>query len=266
MLEKRTYPNGVVAFVSPLLAAAGVPHAFSTRVGGVSKGAFDSLNLGNPSGSPIRDADANITANYNRLFEAVGLRGRQLCRVHQVHGRELVLLRPGDTPPHGKQADALLTDSPEMTLSIRTADCVPILAADRKGRLVAAIHAGWRGVVAGVLPATLSAMHHLGIEPKEMVVAIGPCIGLEAFEVGDEVADEFVKAFPDLPPVKREAGRKPHVDLCHAILHQATHFGVPREQVDWSDLCTSRDRKLFYSHRRDAGLTGRLAAVIATRT
>jgi YfiH family protein len=265
MLEKRTYPNGVVAFISPLLQAAGVRHAFSTRMGGVSRGAFASLNLGNPSGSPIRDADANITENYNRLFDAIGLKDRQLCRVHQVHGRELVTLRESDAPPHGKQADALLTDSRQLTLSIRTADCVPILVADKTGRWVAAVHAGWRGVVADMLPVTLAAMHHHGIAVNDLLVAVGPCIGVNAFEVGDEVAAEFDKALPDAQVVIRENGKKPHVDLRKAVIHQAAHFGVPASQIDSADLCTYRDADLFYSHRRENGLTGRLAAVIGTK-
>lgn len=265
MLQQRTFENGVVGFVSPLLERCGVPHAFSTRIGGVSSGAFESLNLGNPSGTPIRDSDAHITANYQRLFAALGLTGRQLCRVHQVHGREVVTLRPGDTPPHGVQADALLTDSPELTLSVRTADCVPILAADVEGRFVAAIHAGWRGVIAGMLPVTLQAMRQLGVSPEKMIVAIGPCIGVQAFEVGEEVAGEFEQAFPEAPPVVRHTGRKPHVNLRQAVESQALRFGVPAEQIDTADLCTVRDASLFFSHRRDNGLTGRLAAVIATR-
>lgn len=264
MLEKRTHPNGVVAIHSSLLESAGIPHAFSTRVGGVSHGAFASLNLGNPQGA-IRDTEANLHENYLRLFAALHLTGRTLCRVHQVHGRDLLTLRDTDAPPAGHHADGLITDSPRFTLSIRTADCVPILIASRSGQLVAAVHAGWRGVVAGILPETLSAMHHLGTPIADLIVAIGPCIGVDAFEVGEEVADEFSRAFGPHAPIRRVPGQKPHVDLRRAVVHQARHFGIPESSIDHADFCTVRDAGLFFSHRRDAGLTGRLAAVIATK-
>lgn len=265
MLEPRTHPNGVVTIQSTLLARAGVRHGFSTRIGGVGRGAFESLNVGNPQGA-IRDADANIEENYRRLFEAVGLAGRRLCRVHQVHGREVVTLRKGDEPPAGKQADALLTDDPALVVSVRTADCVPILVTEKSGRLVAAVHAGWRGMVAGILPECLSALHHQGIGKEDMILAIGPCIGAEAFEVGEEVVAEFVRALGGDAPVIRVEGCKPHVDLGRAAFLQARGYGLMEEQIDHADLCTVRDERLFFSHRRDAGLTGRMAAVISPVT
>lgn len=265
MLQTRTHANGVVTIGSTILESAGVPHAFSTRIGGVSHGAFASLNLGNPQGA-IRDSEANIHENYLKLFAALGLSGRVLCRVHQVHGRALVTLRNGDAPPTGQQADGLITDSRAFTLSIRTADCVPILIAAKSGSLVAAVHAGWRGIVAGILPEALSALHHLGVPVSDMLVAIGPCIGAEAFEVGEEVAEEFVRAIGHHAPIRRDFGPKPHIDLVRAAVHQARHFGVPENAIDHGDFCTVRDSGLFYSHRRDCGLTGRLAAVISPRS
>ena len=130
MLEKRVCPNGVVCLISPLLESAGIPHAFSTRIGGVSHGAFASLNLGNPQAA-VRDSESNIAENYLRLFAGLGITGRSSASVHQVHGREIVTLRRGDPPPHGKQANALLSDNPGFALSIRTADCVPILIGEK---------------------------------------------------------------------------------------------------------------------------------------
>ena len=265
MLHAITYANGVVCFRSELLDAAGVPHAFSTRIGGISDGIFSSLNLGNPTG-PIRDSETNISENYRRLLAAIGIQDRQLCRVQQVHGREIVTLKHGDTPPSGKQADGLLTDNPSFVLSIRTADCVPILLSDTKSRLVAAVHAGWRGVIAGILGAAISAMQNRGVALHDILIAIGPCIGLDAFEVGNEVADRFEQMFPQRSVVRRQPGIKPHVDLRQAVSIQALACGVLEKHLDSDDLCTVRDDQWFFSHRRDQGLSGRLAALIAPGT
>ena len=265
MLQKMTLNNGVLCYRSSLLEDCGVVHAFSTRIGGVSHGAFASLNLGNPSGTAIRDAQQNITENYGRLLAGLGLTGKKLCRVHQVHGTGILPVQQGDTPPLAQQADALLTQAPEFILSIRTADCVPILVADSTGRHVAAVHAGWRGVVAGILPATLAALQRMGVPIANLRVAIGPCISVTAFEVGQEVADDFHRLFPRHPVVQVQPNAKPHVNLPLAVKLQAMHFGLAAEQVDNADLCTFRDKAMFFSHRRDAELSGRLAAVISPR-
>ena len=265
MLRETTCANGVVCFRSSLLDAAGVPHAFSTRLGGVSTGIFSSLNLGNPSG-PIRDAETNITENYRRFFSACGITDKQLCRIHQIHGNDILTLQRGDAPPVGKQADGLLSDDPSLVLSIRTADCVPVLLCNSTGRLVAAVHAGWRGVIAGILPLAIKAFQGRSIPCQDIFIAVGPCIGLDAFEVGNEVADQFDQAFPGKPVVRRQPGLKPHVDLRQAVLSQAHACGVPETNLDSDDLCTSRDEKWFFSHRRDQGLSGRLAAIISPGT
>ena len=261
MLQKRVCPNGVVCRVSPILESAGISHAFSTRLGGLSRGAFAALNLGNPPGA-IRDDQANLHENYLRLLIAANLGGRQLRRLHQVHGREIVVLRRGDALSE-PQADALLTEEPEFALSIRTADCAPILIGEKSGRIVAAVHAGWRGVVAGIVPETLAALQRLGIPASHMLLAIGPCIGVQAFEVGEEVAEQFRTW--DQTVISRPSNAKPHVDLSRAVALQARQFGLSPAQVDSTDLCSVRDAELFFSHRREAGVTGRMASVIGCR-
>ena len=263
MLQKRVCPNGVVCRVSPILESAGISHAFSTRLGGVSRGAFAALNLGNPQGA-MRDDLANIHENYLRLLIAANLSGRQLRRLHQVHGRAIVLLHCGDALSE-PQADALLTAEPEFALSIRTADCAPILIGEKSGRIVAAVHAGWRGVVAGIVPDTLAALQRMGIPASDMLLAIGPCSGVEAFEVGEEVAEQFSSSPWDETVISRPANGKPHVDLSRAVALQARQFGLSSAQVDSTDLCSVRDAELFFSHRREAGVTGRMASVIGCR-
>ena len=265
MLQKRVCENGVVCLVSPLLERAAIPHAFSTRVGGVSQGPFASLNLGNPQGV-LRDDEANIRENYARLLDAANLSGRPICRVHQVHGRTIVMVRHGDALPNHTQADALVTEEPEFALSIRTADCVPILIGEKSGRVVAAVHAGWRGVVAGIVPDTLSWMERMGIPAGDMLLAIGPCIGPDAFEVGEEVAELFSGSLWDDTILVRRPGAKPHVDLARAVALQAVRFGLSPEQINSTELCSVRDADLFFSHRREAGVTGRMASVISPRS
>lgn len=266
MLKELTSPAGPLALISPLLQHASIPHIFSTRVGGVSTGPFASLNLGNPNGHPIQDRPANLDENYRRILQAANLTGRQLSRVHQVHGNALHQLSSGDRVPSGIKADALLTDSPDFALSVRTADCVPILLASSDGRIVAAVHAGWRGIVAGIIPNAIRALRTRQIRPTDILIAIGPCIGPDAFEVGDEVVKEFRAKLPDAPDViHRQVGRKAHIDLRRAIIHQALQLDIPASSIDSTDLCTYSDPDLFFSHRRENGLTGRLAAFIGTR-
>jgi YfiH family protein len=127
------------------------------------------------------------------------------------------------------------------------------------------VHAGWRGVVAGVLVQTLTQMAEVGVKPQDVLLAIGPSIGPDSFEVGEEVAAEFDKAFSP-SPVLRRPGQKPHVDLGRALAQQARDFGLTAGQIDIGKYCTVRNHDLFFSHRRDKGVTGRMAAVIATTT
>jgi len=259
MLRRQTSPEGTFYYQSTLLAAAGVPHAFSTRIGGVSRAPFDSLNLGNPNGFAKQDDLANIAENYRRLLAAIGLPDGTLLRVHQVHGPVVILDAKQATWDNSVCADAIVTHTPGHVASVRVADCVPVLLASSDGSIVAAVHAGWRGVIAGVFPAALK---HLP-EPKNIIAAIGPSIGMDNFEVGPEVLQEFSAAFGSAAPVRRRPDGKGHVDLKAAIRLQLLHAGVDNSGIDVSDRCTVRDAAEFYSHRREAGLTGRMAAVIS---
>src|SRR4051812_38204457 len=122
MLQRRTATNGVRYYASPLLESAGIPHGFSTRIGGISPPPFDSLNLGNPSGCEIQDDYDRIWENYRLLQSAAGCGGRELCRVHQVHGAAVVRATSGVPFDVAQKADAIVTDDPAHVLSIRIAD------------------------------------------------------------------------------------------------------------------------------------------------
>ena len=261
-----SHPSRVVTYQSALLAQAQVPHAFSTRLGGVSAAPFDTLNLAHPgaveTGGPADDP-AGITHNYERLLAAVGCEQHAQAWVHQVHGRQVAPVDESNVHKH-PEADSLITCRPGIALSVRVADCVPVLIAARSGAVVAAAHAGWRGIVAGVVPATVNAMvDDYDLRAGDLVAAVGPCISAAHYEVGPEVVQAFRDA--DLgATILERTGSKPHVDLAGAVAAQLTAAGLDPSRIDRSTCCTYRDADLFYSHRRDAGVTGRMAAVIAT--
>jgi len=268
LLERIESPGGPVYYFSPRLREAGVPHAFSTRRGGVSFAPFDSLNLGNPGGD-IRDERNHIVANYARLFAAAQLSGREHCFLHQVHGSTVVCLKHGRHHNSNDMGDALATCDPSRALSVRTGDCCPILLSTSDGKCVAAVHAGWRGAVAETVIAALKAMLHLraesGIDTRasEILAAIGPCIGRDAFEVGPEVLGEFQRVFKGDAPIVR--GEQGHADIREAVRISLLRAGVSERNIDTTDVCTHRDRREFFSHRRENGVTGRMAALIAAR-
>lgn len=263
------------------LRAIGVSHAFSTRRGGVSAGIFDSLNFGNPSDLPReqRDPPSNIDRNLAILVEAAGVElreQREIVQVYQVHGAKAHVVRAG-TPTHpdspdpitgesrDTKADAIVTDDPVRVLCVRTADCTPILLASGDGRVVGAVHAGWRGVIAGVAARALEAMRSLGATNIHAV--IGPCISQAHFEVGPEVVREFATAFGADSPCRVVDAANPQskgfIDLQAALRMQLAAAGV--RAIETINLCTVARSDLFFSHRRDNGRTGRMASIIAPR-
>ncbi|MGA2500209.1 MAG: peptidoglycan editing factor PgeF [Tepidisphaeraceae bacterium] len=263
MMERICSTDGVVFYRSTLLAGAGAPHAFSTRIGGVSEAPFHTLNLGNPSGQSAQDSPAHIRENYRRLLRAAGFDRQILTRVSQVHGTRVIEATRDSAQTPAVEADAIVTCDNQCAASVRVADCVPVLLATRDGRRVAAVHSGWRGVVAGVVPRAVKRLCGPTHVPEQLLVAVGPCIGFDAFEVGPEVLEQFVRIWGMAAPVRSAGAGKGLVNLRRAVEMQLLQLGIPPEQIDISGCCTWRDSEEFYSHRRDRGLTGRMAAVIA---
>lgn len=257
-------------YVSPQLREAGVPHAFSTRLGGVSSAPFDSLNLGNPGGD-VRDERARIFENYARLEKAAGLDGRERCWLHQIHSDAVAQISRAAAHDSCAKGDALITSDPTRVLCVRVADCCPVLLASTDGHSVAAIHSGWRGTIAGVAVAALNApLKSRAAEGREMSVqnvlaAIGPCIGFEAFEVGAEVLSEFERVFGNDAPIQRRSDGKGSADIREAIRLSLLRAGIPERNIDMTTQCTHRDAQEFFSHRREKGVTGRMAALIAVK-
>jgi YfiH family protein len=230
------------------------------------------MNLGNPNGCEIQDDRQRIQANYERLQAAIGCAGADRCWVHQVHGAGVVTVTAGQPFNNAIKADALVSDDPARVLSVRVADCVPVLLATANGQRVAAVHAGWRGLIAGVVPAAVREMRRVTGEIP-LLAAIGPCIGYDAFEVGSEVLAEFDRVFGKNAPLRRTTADKGqtdkgqtgkgYVDLLAAIRLQLLTSGVADAAIDITDRCTHRDADEFFSHRREHGVTGRMAALIA---
>lgn len=267
---------------SEMLSHAGVPHGFTTRLGGVSPPPFASLNFGNPGELPpgvARDPRENIAENFRRLLAGVGAEDRRIVQVHQVHGPEVLVVRRGEAPAESMllgdvKADAIVTDDPGCVLAVRVADCCPVLMASEDGAVVAAVHAGWRGVISGVAAAAVRAMEGLGA--RSIIAAIGPCISADHFEVGPEVVEEFQRVFGARTPIVRPrtpatrdgptaspSEGKALVDLKGALSEQLRACAV--ERVETLPHCTVRDAELFFSHRRERGVTGRMVAVIGPR-
>ena len=250
---------------SPLVRAANIPpaftHGFSTRNGGVSSPPFDTLNLGGKWGD---DVEA-VTENRRRFLRAAGAVG-PLYVARQVHGARIVRVGASDTPEAiaRLEADGLCTDRGDVTLGVFVADCVPVLLADPVSGAFAAVHAGWRGTVAGVVSAAVRALAELGARPADLKVALGPAIGACCFEVGPEVVAAFVAAGAGgaVLPSPRARPDRWHVDLAAVLTSQLAEAGVDPGAVLAAGGCTSCQRTRFYSFRRDGSATGQMMAVI----
>ncbi len=262
-------------------------HGFSTRPGGESLlSGKRALNLGFTDW----DVRTNVTANRVKFAAAVGAKQMPLATVRQIHSDviHVAAAHAAETP----KADALATRTPGLLLGVQTADCVPILLADTRQRVVAAIHAGWRGTLARIAVKTLGRMRmEFGTRPRDVVAALGPAIGRCCYEVGPEVAQAFAAQFPaaadwfDGPFDQLANGEEPlwlpwltmmppgHVpppprvqlDLRAANRWQLADAGVPESRIAVSDLCTACRTDLLFSYRREGAQTGRMMAVIGVR-
>jgi YfiH family protein len=162
-------------------------HGFFTRAGGVSVGLYSSLNCGLGSS----DQTNLVLENRRRAMGMLGLRDGSLITCPQVHGIQVLTISKNGLTGDSEGSDALVTDQPRVTVGVLTADCAPVLMADKKAGVVAAVHAGWRGALGGVLEATTGSMERLGGDVRNIRATIGPCIGQNSYEVGPEFAERF---------------------------------------------------------------------------
>lgn len=269
-------------------------HGFSTRVGGVSRaysreGAGGDLNLG----FTAEDGREAVLENRRRLAEAVtGDASTPLVPVRQFHSNLVVIAEKNDANrERPRRADGIISSIPGVLVGVQTADCIPVLVADRKQRIVAAFHAGWRGTVKRIVELGIGRMRlEFGCRPENLIAAIGPGNSQCCYSVGEELLSEFESQFIygrelfrevfDSDPVRtkypmlfltqRGPGHTPigpalHLDLIEANRRQLLDAGVKPSAISITGGCTSCHRDLFFSHRASQGRTGRMMSVIGIR-
>lgn len=241
-------------------------HGVTLRTGGVSVGPYESLNLG----LHVGDDPARVRANRSRAAESLGFGLDAMICAEQVHRSAVEVVGAaergrgstglGNAIPG---ADALATDTPGVLLALFYADCLPVLFADSVHRAVAVAHAGWRGLVGGVIENTLTTMREaFGTNPADVSAAIGPGIGPCCFEVGSEVAAHFLPEFV----TPGAGGANLRVDLAAEAARRLAASGVLSANVSACSECTSCVPAHWFSHRRDQGRTGRMGALIGIRS
>lgn len=247
-----------------------VPHAVSTRRGGVSSPPYDTLNVG--YGTP--DDESAVAANRARLITSVGVPAEGVVAARLTHGNKVSVFRadaPDERPVEyrpvrpGSQriepffsTDGVVSDVPGLSFLLTFADCVPLLFHDRVRNIVGAAHAGWRGTVAAVGPAVVDAMRReFGSMPRDIVACIGPCIGVCCYAVGQDVLEAFAAAGEE-SELDRRAGST-FLDLAATNERQLRACGV--RLLEQAGICTACDTQSFYSHRAEHGRTGRFALV-----
>jgi YfiH family protein len=251
-----------VVLRSGLLAGMGVRHGFNLRAGGVSAGPFESWNLGRNVG----DDPGCVDENHARFARVVGYRPGSLYEVDQCHGNSVRVVGANEQPNAVRRsmADALIGRGSGTAIGVRIADCVPVLLADMRAGTVAVIHAGWRGLCAGVIEAAWSALGaSAGGAEAGVIAAIFPHIGRCCFEVGEEVAEALRAVSSDAAVIDRTRHR-PHVDLGAIVRAKLVRLGLRSECVDEVPGCTRCDAERFFSFRRQGQRSGRhVAAIVA---
>lgn len=247
---------------SPLLLAAGFRHAFFTRHGGVSEGPFSSLNFS----VAVGDHGMAVAKNVQLAAARLGVAAERVYFLSQVHGDASHVVR-GDEERDDVlrwEGDALVSLNPACAAGIRTADCLPILVGDRRSGGALAIHAGWKGIVAGVVGKGIARLREAIDDEGDLVAAIGPHITERAFEVSEDVARTLANCVPGSDVVITSPGKRPHVALARIARAQLLSEGLALEDVDVVPGCTYSDPTEFYSFRRDGARSGRhLSAIVA---
>lgn len=278
----RNEKNGVCFYTSSILEQHGIVHGFFTRHGGVSCGAFDSLNVSTArkdrDGNP--DSPKNVSENYRIALSALGTVPERAVGAKQVHESTVLRVTDGDCTrginpafPELSGCDGLFLDNTATkidALCVKTADCVPILLSSKDGKEVSAVHAGWRGTVADIVT---RAAEKFTCPKEDILCAIGPCIGVCCYEVGEEVYEAVKRLFYAKGMEEKtdsmfrnvctcSAQNKKKANLSEINRHLLTSFGIPEENIDVSGICTACNEKEFFSHRASGGFSGTFVSAI----
>jgi YfiH family protein len=257
-LKRQSYEQLVYYQFDGLIDQADVDHGVFTRAGGVSRAPFDSLNLSRSVGD---DAEA-VRENNRRMLSAFDKMPGDAVTAWLTHGRSVAVATSNERGGYHAGVDALITRERGLVLTMRFADCVPIVFYDPIQRAIGLAHAGWRGVAAGIVAGTIDALRaSFGTEPHDVWVGIGPCIGVDRYRVGPEVIDAVSAACPpNVPLVRYQADGSARLDLNVAVASQLCACGVTH--IEDAHMCTAANTDEWFSHRAENGKTGRFGVVI----
>lgn len=248
-------------------------HGCSTRLGGVSTGIHSTMNLGFQNG----DFPERVYENYNRICTAIGVQPESVVHAKQTHKDRVRIVTAED---RGKgynrdrdydDIDALITNESGVTLTILTADCVPVYLVDPVKRVIGLAHSGWRGTVQRIAAKTVKYMQETyGCRPADIIAVTGPCICWDCYEVGEEVAESFRSEFGDnlfqkISHAEHSNYTKPHIDLTEAIAQTLLEAGLKEDSVTQCGMCTSCNSELLFSHRVTQGKRGTLASFLSIK-
>ncbi len=259
--------NGVTFLAADsFLAAGGVAHGFSTRIGGVSKGIYTSMNLGSTRG----DNPDCVKENYLRFCAAIGADVHRVVMTNQIHSTIIRTATPSDIKndlydPEGYDCDGLITNEPGLALTIFSADCIPVLLYDPTKRVIAAVHAGWRGTAGDIAGKAARLMQEdYASAPEDILTSIGPGISQCCFETHADVPDAMIEALGTLatPYITCLENGKFKVDLKGINAALLMRAGVSPEHVEISNDCTACLPDKYWSHRVTQGHRGSQAAIL----
>lgn len=244
----------------------GLAAGFTTRNGGVSRAPYNSLNLG----LNTEDLQAHVEGNRSTFCRSFDVSQQQFLTVSQVHGDDLLLIdqaNPDLSHFLKVEVDGIVTNQPGIMLGILVADCFPVLLWDTQKKVVAAVHVGWRGAASGILKKAVNAMvKHFGCEADDIRAAIGPGIGAHQFEVDRPVRDAFRKGSGFWDEISKEVSLGHwQVDLALSCRLQLEKAGLNPAWIEGASECTCCHQELFFSYRRDKGVTGRQLGFIMLR-
>lgn len=254
-------------YQSRLFNKYGIRHAFFTKIGGVSQGVFESLNFAEGIGE-IKDSEENVMQNYEIAANVFGLHKSDVCRTYQTHTSLVILadeeMRGVGTvkPKFDFGVDGLVTVEKDLLLSVRTADCVPVLLCDTEKKVCAAVHAGWRGTVGGITKNAVELMVGQGAKRENILAAIGPCIAKCCYEVGTEVREEFVSVNPGYSAFFTSNSEKFMLDLNLANKTILIEAGIRPTNISVAEICTKCNSDKFFSHRLSGTNRGTMSAFI----